>query len=475
MKLNELTIVKALKGLKEKKFSAVELTQACLNRIKQVDNKIKAFITVCEKEALEQAKEVDRLIKKEAKIFEKRPLLGMPVALKDLYVTKDIRTTAGSKILENYIPAYNASVVAKYKSAGAIIIGKTNLDAWGHGASGENSDYFPTKNPWDLTCVSGGSSSGSAAAIISDCCLIAGGTDTGGSVRYPAGFCNAVGLKPTYGRVSRRGIIAMASSLDTVAHLTKTVEDSALVLSVTAGKDECDATTPAKNLPNYFNLLKKTSNKKLKIGLPKEYFIKGINKEISRAINEAIIEFKKMGHQVCEVTLPHTKYAVAVYYIIQPSEVSSNLARYDGIRFGSKRVAFGDEAKRRIMLGTYTLSAGYYDAYYLKAMKVRSLIKKDFDKIFEQVDLLLTPISPTPPFKLGEKVDDPLTMYLCDVFMSGPSLAGVPALAIPCGFTKDNLPIGMQIIGPQFSEELLFKVGHGYQQITDYHKRKPNI
>lgn len=481
--LNQLTIVEALEGLKKKQFSAEELTKACLARIKEVDEKIKAFITVCTKEALEQAKRTDKLIKTDPQIFNKKPLLGIPIALKDIYCTKNIKTTAGSKVLENYLPQYDATVVNRLKKAGVVIIGKTNLDAWAHGASGENSDFFPTKNPWDLTRVPGGSSSGSAAAVSADSCLMACGTDTGGSIRYPAGFCNLVGLKPTYGRVSRYGIIAMASSLDSIGHLTKIVEDSALILSVTAGKDPHDATTPNEKVPDYIKSLRslksskslKESLKGLRVGIPKEYFTSGIDKEIKSAINGVVKTLEKSGCQVKEVSLPSTKYALAVYYIIQPAEVSSNLARYDGIRYGFKRSHFGDEAKRRIMLGTYTLSAGYYDAYYLKAMKVRSLIADDFNKVFKDVDLLITPVSPTPPFKLGEKVNDPLTMYLCDIFMSSASLAGVPVLAVPCGFTKTNLPIGMQIIAPQFKEDLLFKVGHHYQEITDWHLRKPKL
>lgn len=474
MKLNELTITQAVNGLKNKEFSAEELTKACLSRIEKVDKKVKAFITVCKNKALNKAKQIDKLINSNSQAFKGKPLLGIPIALKDLYSTKGIRTTAGSKVLENYIPVYDAIVVKKLKESGAVIIGKTNLDAWGHGSSGENSDFFPARNPWNLKKTPGGSSSGSGVAVATDECLAATGTDTGGSIRCPASFCNVVGLKPTYGRVSRYGIIAMASSLDSIGHFSKTVPDSALILSVTAGKDKKDATTPEKKVPNYLQQIKKPS-RKIKIGLPHEYFIKGINEEVKNFIREAAKLFEKKDFSVVEVSLPHTKYAVATYYIIQPSEVSSNLARFDGIRFGEKRGAFGDEAKRRIMLGTYSLSSGYYEAYYKKAMQVRTLITEDFTKAFKKVDLLLTPVSPTPPFNLGEKIEDPLTMYLADIFTAPVNLAGVPALALPCGFTKDNLPVGMQLIGPQFSEELLFKVGHFYQQITGYHKQRPNL
>lgn len=474
MILNQLTITQAIKGLKEKKFSAKELVKSCLDRIKAVDTKIKAFITVSEKTALEEAEKVDRLIKSSPGKFNQKPLLGIPVGIKDLYCTKGIKTTAGSKVLDNYFPAYDATVIKKIKQAGAIIIGKTNLDAWGHGASGENSDFFSTKNPWNLKKTPGGSSSGSGAALSADECLASLGTDTGGSIRCPASFCNVVGLKPTYGRVSRYGVIAMASSLDSIGHFSKTVEDSALLLSITAGNDQFDATTPRVSVPDYFKNFKRPF-KKIKIGFPQEYFVKGLDRDVRRIIEQAINVFKNQNFVIKEVSLPHTQYAVATYYLIQPSEVSSNLARYDGIRYGNSRNSFGDEAKRRIMIGTHALSSGYYDAYYLKAMKVRTLIKKDFDEAFKKVDLLLAPVVPTPPFNLGEKVDDPLQMYLMDIFTAPVNLAGLPALAVPCGFTNENLPVGIQFIGPQFSEELLFKVGYFYQQITDWHKRKPEV
>lgn len=490
MKLNELTIVEAIKGLKEKKFSAVELTQACLDRIKEVDNKIKAFITACEKEALEQAKKTDKLIKTNPQCFKEKPLLGIPIGIKDLYLTNGIKTTAGSKVLEDYIPQYDATTVKRLKKAGIVIIGKTNLDAWGHGSSGENSDFFATRNPWNLDYVPGGSSSGSGAAVSSGECLGATGTDTGSSIRLPASFCNLTGLKPTYGRVSRYGIVAMASSLDSPGCITKTVEDHALMFGVMAGNDIFDATTPKVKVLDYIKSLRslKKNLKGLKIGIPKEYFIKGIDNSVKSAVKKAIEEFKNFGAKITDISLPHTKYSIPTYYILVSSEISSNLARYDGIRYGFNRKRFGDEAKRRIMLGTYSLSAGYYDAFYLKAQKVRTLIKNDFEKAFKKVDVLIAPTSPMPPFRIGEKVNNPLTMYLSDILLCPINLAGVPALNIPCGFTqhhfanknsagftKNNLPIGMQIIGPQFSEELLFKVGHAYQQITDWHKKRPKI
>lgn len=481
MNLNQLTISQAKKGLKEKKFSSVELTRACLERIKKIDSQINAFITTCEKEALDKAKRADEqlnnLPRRQAggtiEQLNAYPLLGIPIAIKDLYSTKDIKTTAGSKVLKDYIPPYDAIVVKKLKDAGAVIIGKTNLDAWAHGSSGENSDFGPTKNPWNKDYVPGGSSSGSAAAVSADMCLAATGTDTGGSIRLPASFCNIVGLKPTYGRVSRYGVVAMASSLDSMGHFTKTVEDSALLLSITAGKDPLDATTPEQPVPNYQKSLKK-GIKGIKIGVPKEYIEKGLGLEIKENFEVAKKVFSRLGAEIIEISLPHTECANACYYIIQPAEVSSNLARYDGIRFGNDRSFFGDEAKRRIMLGTFTLSAGYYEAYYKKAMQVRTLIKKDFDEAFNKVDAIIAPVSPTPPWKLGEKVDDPLKMYLSDIYTVTANLAGIPGLAVPSGFINE-LPTGMQILGPQFSEERLFQIGYAYEQSTEWHKTKPKL
>ena len=463
MKLNSLTIKKARIGLKEKQFSSAELVKDCLEQIK--NKKLNAFITVCEKEALEQAKQADELIK----AGQDLPLLGVPIAAKDIFSTKGIRTTASSKVLENYIPEYDATVITKLKDAGAIIIGKTNCDAWAHGSSGENSDFGPVKNPWNEEYVPGGSSSGSAVSVAANMTIAATGTDTGGSIRLPASFTNTVGLKPTYGRVSRFGIIAMASSLDTIGHFTKTVEDSAIFLKVTAGQDKHDATTPPQTVPDYEKNLNQDV-KGLKIGVPKEYFIEGLDKRIKENIEKAIKFYEENGAQIQDISLPHTDNAIACYYIIQPAEVSSNLARYDGIRYGNLRDTFGQEAKRRIMLGTFTLSVGYYDAYYKKAMKVRTLILEDYKKAFEKVDIIITPTSPTLPWKLGEKVDDPLGMYLSDVFTVTANIAGIPGLTVPTGFIN-GLPVGMQILGPHFSEDQLFRIGNFYEQRHDFYKQ----
>ncbi len=461
MELTQFSISQIKQGLKEKKFSSVEVVKSSLEKIKEVNPKINALLTVCEKEALEEAKKADLLLK-QSSAFGKQPLLGVPIAVKDIFCTKDIKTTAATKVLADYIPVYDATAVKKLKEAGAIIIGKTNLDAWAHGSSGENSDFGSTKNPWNENYVPGGSSSGSAAAVASQMASAALGTDTGGSIRLPASFCGVLGLKPTYGRISRYGVIAMASSLDTVGCFGKEVMDLAILLQIMAGHDEYDATSLNQPVPNYQqNLDKKKQN--LKIGLPKEYFSQGLEKKVEEKIKEAIKKLERQGVKIREVSLPHTCYALAAYYIIQPSEVSSNLSRYDGIRYGFDRTFFGDEAKRRIMLGTYALSAGYYEAYYLKAMKVRTLIKKDFEEAFKKVDLLLMPVSPTLPFKIGEKTVDPLKMYLSDIYTVTANLAGVPGLSIPAGLI-DGLPVGFQLLGPQLSEELIFQVAHQYEK-----------
>lgn len=464
-----LTIKEASTLLRTKKIKVRELTNAYLERINKLNPKLNAYITICEDKAFEQAKKVDDLILLGEKLG---PLAGIPIAFKDLFSTNGIRTTAASKVLENYVPVYDATVVSKLKKEGVIILGKTNQDAWGHGSSGENSDFGPTKNPFDLERVPGGSSSGSAAAVASGQCMIATGTDTGSSVRLPAAFCNLVGLKPTYGRVSRYGIIAMSSSLDSIGHFTKTVYDNALVLNVTAGIDCYDSTTSHESVADYTKHIDK-GIKNIKVGLPKEYY-KNLDPEIKKITLEAVKRLEGLGAKVIEVSLPNTEYGVATYYIIQPSEVSSNLARFDGVRFGNPREFFGQEAKRRIILGTYTLSSGYYDAYYLKAMKTRRLILQDYLNTFKEVDVLICPSSPTLPFKLGEKVNDPLTMYLSDIFLVTQNLAGVPSLNVPCGFIG-NLPVGMQIIGPHFSEEMLYQVGYSYEQETKLYERTPNI
>ncbi|HUD44339.1 MAG TPA: Asp-tRNA(Asn)/Glu-tRNA(Gln) amidotransferase subunit GatA [Patescibacteria group bacterium] len=469
MNLRDLTITEAKMGLKEKQFSSVELTRAALEQIKLNDPKLNAFITVTEKEALEQAARADELLADNVD----QPLLGIPVALKDMFVTKGIRTTAASNVLSDYIPQYDGTVVKKIKDAGAIVVGKTNCDAWAHGSSGENSDFGPAKNPYNTDYVPGGSSSGSPISVATGMSLAATGTDTGGSIRLPASFCNVVGLKPTYGRVSRYGIIAMASSLDSIGHFTKTVEDNALFLNVTAGRDPMDATTPPVAVPNYLSNINK-GVKGIKIGVPKEYFIEGLDPKVHKATQNALDVLKKLGAEIVEISLPNAKSAIAVYYIIQTAEVSSNLARYDGIRFGNDRSSFGDEAKRRIMLGTYVLSAGYYDAYYKKAMQVRTLIKQDFEKVFEKVDVLLSPASPTPPWKIGEKTADPLKMYLSDIFTVTANIAGIPGLSVPAEFVN-GLPTGIQILGPHFSEEKLYQVGHAFEKETEFWKTKPNL
>lgn len=470
MNLNKLTIAAARKGLKEKKFSSLELTKDCLNRIKEVDNQVKAYLTVCEEQALEAAKKADELLKNK----EESPLLGIPFSMKDVYSTYGIRTTAGSKVLDNYIPPYNATVYQKLIDAGAVILGKTNCDAWGHGSSTENSDFGPTKNPWNLDYVPGGSAGGSAAALAADMAIFEIGEDTGGSIRQPASFCSVVGLKVTYGRVSRYGAIAYASSFDTMGPMGKNVSDVAEVLSVIAGQDLKDATSSPLQVDNYLGFLNKDI-KGLKVGLPKQFYGNGLDSEIKAAIDGAVMVLQKNGAEIIDVSIPNTEYGIATYYIIAPSETSSNLARYDGIRFGNGRETFGQEAKRRIMLGTYALSTGYYDEYYLKAQKVRSLIKNDFEKSFEKCDVILSPVSPVPPFKLGENVNDPLKMYLMDAYTVLINLAGVPSLALPCGFTKSGLPIGMQIIGPQFSEGKILNVGFQYEQVTQWHKEKPKL
>jgi len=457
MNYSAYTIQELRESLKKKHFSSESVVKDCLREIE--DNKnLNAFITVCEKEAVEKAKEADKKIKEGADL----PLLGVPISIKDMYLTKGIRTTAASKVLDDYIPQYSATAVKKLENAGAIILGKTNCDAWAHGSSGENSDYGPTENPYLKDYVPGGSSSGSAVSVAANMCFASTGTDTGGSIRLPASFCNVVGLKPTYGRVSRYGVIAMASSLDSIGHFTRYVEESALILSITAGKDPYDGTTPNEKVEDYSSYFKKNI-KGIRIGMPKEYFSKGLDKRIKEKIEKEVRYLESRGAKIEIISLPHTEYAIACYYIILPAEVSSNLARYDGIRYGSARQNFGDEAKRRIILGTYVLSSGYYDAYYKKAMKIRTLIKKDFDEAFKKVDVIIAPVSPTLPWKIGEKADDPLAMYLTDIYTVTANLAGIPGLSVPIGLV-DGLPVGMQILGPHFSEGRLFQVGKAVEE-----------
>lgn len=468
MSLNQLTITQAHDGLKNKKFSSVELTEAVLGQIKEKDREIHAYLTLNEESALSQAKRIDKKIFNKEKIS---PLAGIPLAVKDLILVEGVKCTAGSKILANYIAPYDATAIKRLKKAGAVIIGKTNLDEFGMGCSGENSGFGLTRNPSDLSRVPGGSSSGSAAALASDQCIYALGTDTGGSVRQPASLCGVVGLKPTYGRVSRYGLIAFASSLDQIGPITKTAEDAQIVFEVIEGQDEMDSTSLNPLVPN----TPKTDAKGLKIGLPKEYFVKGIDPQVEKIVREAVSQYEKMGAKIIEISLPHAEYALAAYYIIMPVEASANLARYDGIKYGlsermgdllegylkTRQRGFGDEVRRRIMLGTYALSSGYYEAYYLKAQKVRTLIKEDFIRAFEKVDVLMTPTSPTTAFKIGEKIDDPVSMYLADVYTASANLAGLPAISIPCG-QINKLPVGLQIIGKQFDDEKILKIAQKY-------------
>jgi aspartyl-tRNA(Asn)/glutamyl-tRNA(Gln) amidotransferase subunit A len=484
MNLNELTIKQAQAKLESGEVTSIELTSACINRIKAVDDKIHACLTVSENEAMAMAKDAD----KRRTQGETGALLGIPFLAKDNILTKGIKTTAASKILEKYIAPFDATIIKKLKKAGAVLLGKTNLDEFAHGASTENSAFGPTHNPWDLNRVPGGSSGGSGAALAADMCIFALGTDTGGSIRCPASFCGVTGLKPTYGRSSRFGLIAMTSSTDVPGPLTKTVEDAGIVLSVIAGTDSHDATTPDMPVDNYSDIMKENI-KGLKIGLPKEYYEEGTDKGVAEIIHKSIDKLKNLGAEFIEISLPHTKYAVPVYYIITPSEVSSNLARFDGIRYGfssdgaksllevyekSKGQGFGPEAKRRIMIGTYALSAGYFDAYYLKAQKVRTIIKDEMDKALKEVDCILTPTSPHTAFKIGEQSDDPIKMYLEDIFVTGASLAGLPAISIPAGFAN-NMPVGLQLIGRRFEEKTIFKAAYNFQIATDFHLQKPLV
>ncbi|MDD3481189.1 MAG: Asp-tRNA(Asn)/Glu-tRNA(Gln) amidotransferase subunit GatA [Patescibacteria group bacterium] len=477
------TIKELSEKLQKKEVTPSEVLNTYITQTKKVNPKIKAFLNISEKEAKTEAAK--------AKVGKSK-LSGIPVGIKDVILTRGIETTAASKMLSGYIPLENATVVERLKKAGAVIIGKNNCDAWAHGSSTENSDFEPTKNPWDITRVPGGSSGGSAAAVAAREVPYAIGTDTGGSIRQPAGFCGVVGLKPTYGLVSRYGLIAMASSLDCPGPITRTVYDSAIVLDVIAGADDKDSTSKAAVRKDYFKDIKK-GVKGLKIGIPKEYFGEGLDPEVGKAVMVVADELRKAGAEIIDVSLPNTEYGIATYYVIQPAEVSSNLGRYDGIKYGhsaresknlinhyfkSRSEGFGDEAKRRIMLGTFVLSAGYYDAYYEQAMKVRTLIKEDFEKAFTQCDVILAPTSPTTAFKFGEHTKDPLSMYLEDAYTVNMNLAGVPAISIPCGFSEKNLPIGMQLVGPHFAEDMLFRAGHAYEEITkdaDWRKKEPRI
>ncbi len=484
LELYNLTISEARLAMERGEISPVELTNAIFKRIDAVEEKIKAYVTLTREKALTQAIQAENRIKKGVK----ETLLGIPMAIKDNMCTEGTRTTCSSKILENFIPPYESSVTRKLKEQGYVIVGKTNLDEFAMGSSTENSGFFVTHNPWDLERVPGGSSGGSAAAVSAGECIAAIGSDTGGSIRQPAASCGVVGFKPTYGRVSRYGLVAFASSLDQVGPITKTVRDSAILLNVIAGHDPCDSTSASLYVPDFTSALGQDI-KGMKIGIPKEYFIEGMDKEVENSVKTAIKKLESLGAIPIEISLPHTGYAVATYYILATSEASSNLARYDGAKYGfrtngkdllemytkTRAKGFGAEVKRRIILGTYALSSGYYEAYYKKAQLVRTLIKQDFEKAFETVDVIVTPTSPTSAFKVGEKTEDPLQMYLSDIFTISVNLAGVPGISIPCGFISNKLPVGLQIIGKHFNEESILRTAYAYEQATDWHKKKPNL
>jgi len=490
MELHELTIEKARELLLEHKISSVELTSALLERIERYDEKIGSFLTVDKEGAIEQAKKADKDIADNTQ----SALTGIPIALKDLLCTKGVKTTCASKILDNFIPQYDGTVVSKLKESGAIIIGKTNMDEFAMGSSTENSSYQVTTNPWNQEYVPGGSSGGSAAAVASQFCCAALGTDTGGSIRQPASHCGVVGLKPTYGRVSRFGLVSYGSSLDQIGPITKDVKDAALLLNIISGNDKMDSTSATVDVPDFtkaFELFDKDSLKGMTAGIPKEYMsVDGIDPEVEKVFNDAKKLLKDLGVNIKEISLPHTDYVVAAYYIIAPCEASSNLARFDGVRYGfrgessediidmykkTKSQGFGPEVQRRIIIGTYALSAGYYDAYYGRASQVRTLIMNDFAKAFETCDFILSPVAPAPAFKIGENVDDPLTMYLSDIFTLSANMAGVPGLSVPAGFSSKGLPIGIQMMANRFDEMSLLRAGYGFEKSVQLDKKFPEI
>lgn len=469
--LNKLNIKKAKEGLEKKEFSSVDLTKACIERIKATDEKLNVFVTLTEEGALKSAEIADKKIED----GDESPLLGIPIVIKDNFCTTDVRTTASAKVLDSYIPPYDATVVKKVKDAGAVILGKTNMDAWAHGSSTETSDYGATKNPWNTEHLPGGSSGGSAASVAADHCLAAIGSETAGSIRQPASWCGVVGMKPTFGRVSRYGVIAMGSSFDSPGPITKTVEDSALILNILAGKDEMDATTSPKDVPNYLSGLNKKND--LVIGFSDEYF-EGVEPEIKETNEVAIKKLENIGFKIEKVKLFDPKYAIDVYTILQRSEVSSNLARYDGIRFGNGRKAFSEEAKRRIMFGTHALSSGYYDQYYNNASRVRKVIIEDFEKAFRKVDAIASPTSPTLALPVGATENESMFGEMADVLVEPSSIAGLCGINIPVGHSKSGLPIGMQIIGPQFAEEKVLSIANYYELNTeneDWRKKEPEL
>jgi len=486
--LNRLTLSELTAKLAQREVSAREATQACLDQVRRVDGQIHAFLSIDGNDALTQADVADQALAAGA-THAQRPLLGIPIALKDVLAVKNQPLGCASRILTKFVSPYDATAVEKLKAAGAIVFGRLNMDEFAMGSSTENSAFVTTRNPWDTSRIPGGSSGGSAAAVAADECLATLGSDTGGSIRQPAALCGCVGLKPTYGRVSRYGLVAFASSLDQIGPFTKDVRDSATMLRVISGLDPRDSTSVPEPVPDYSAALD-GNIKGIKIGLPREYFIGGLDKEVTAAVNAAVKQLEQLGAEIVEISLPHTDYAVAVYYIIATAEASANLARFDGIRYGlrvdgadpielyskTRGAGFGAEVKRRIILGTYVLSSGYYDAYYLRAQKVRTLIRQDFLKAFEKVDVIVTPTTPTPAFKAGEKSDDPMQMYLSDIFTISCNLAGICGVSLPCGFsTNPKLPIGLQILGQPFGEETLLKVAHAYEQATAWRKERPAL
>jgi len=491
MTLHTLTIHQAASLLRTGEISATALTQSVLERIYALDNTVRAYLAITPELALEAAAQADATLaeaRRSGRLDSLSPLLGIPLAIKDIITVEGVPLTCGSRILEGYLPPYEATAVTRLNAAGAIILGKTNTDEFAMGSSTENSAYFTTRNPWDLSRVPGGSSGGSAAAVAAHMCLAALGSDTGGSVRQPAALCGVVGLKPSYGRISRYGLIAYASSLDQIGPLTRDVTDAAELLGVLAGHDPLDSTSMTEPVPAYTRGLGQ-SVRGLRVGVPREYFVPGMQGEVEAAVRAAVRVLADLGAEVREISLPHTDLALPVYYLIAPAEASANLARYDGIRYGLSAPAeslwdtyratrgegFGPEVKRRIMLGTYALSAGYYDAYYLKAQQVRTLIKADFDAAFQEVDIIACPTSPTTAFRIGEKVDDPLSMYLTDIFTLSVNLAGIPAISLPCGFDEAGLPIGLQLMAGAFREPLLLSAAFAYEQATAWHMKHPMV
>ncbi|MDH5179708.1 MAG: Asp-tRNA(Asn)/Glu-tRNA(Gln) amidotransferase subunit GatA [Gammaproteobacteria bacterium] len=480
--MHQMTIAELAKGLQKGQFSSEELTRAYLQRIKQFDAELNSYITVVEEQAIAQAKAADQRLAKGDAVA----LTGIPLAQKDIFCTNGVKTSCASKMLDNFIAPYDATVIERFNQAGAVMLGKTNMDEFAMGSSNETSFYGPVKNPWNIETVPGGSSGGSAAAVAARLAAAATGTDTGGSIRQPAALCGITGIKPTYGRVSRYGMIAFASSLDQAGVMTQTAEDAAIMLGAMAGFDERDSTCLDKAVPDYTATLNHDL-KGLKIGLPKEYFAEGLDNGVATVLEAAIEEYKKLGAEVVEISLPNSALSVPAYYVVAPAECSSNLSRFDGVRFGyrcedpndledlykrSRGEGFGPEVKRRIMIGTYALSAGYYDAYYLKAQKIRRLISDDFKQAFKNVDVIMAPTAPTTAFRIGEKTDDPITMYLSDINTIAVNLAGLPGMSVPAGFSQ-ALPVGLQIIGNYFDEARLLNVAHKYQQITDWHKQIP--